>query len=825
MGSTLTPSSPNPTFGFMPSSRYFGGPATNLGQVSGFPVEDFAGLVTALKNFKRLPLTRSAFHTLPATERARLKRNDYVTAATFKADGSRRTEFAVSCNLIALDIDDASQAKQMLSQPWEEILPTHPLIVWHTVSSTTEAPRLRILVAADSIPISRYAEAVRTVGEAFGLSSITSESLVPVQPMFLPVVFEDQQDSPIAYERLEGEPFTHEHITTTRGPAAPAGEEGVDTDLAHLRLPIDNLTLEDARDVLRKLDPDCSMREWVEVGMGLKHQFGAEGYVIWDDWSSKGGKYGGEDETQARWNSFKPHPTNRAPVTMRTLIHRATLRGWNNPALTRRMYDQIAAFIRSSVSTEKLLDEVPRMIARATPLIGDLEKKSLLHTMKSVCAERQFPISLTDLRDAVRKVELDAAKGGVANWARNFCYVTSTNHFFQYDTGRKFSPEVLDLAYQTSTNADVHALRARDYLITVANVPQVEATRYEPAHENRQFYTDNGVPYLNIYRATYPKADDSRADEAGEVFMEHLHNLVAERQYREWLIDWLCYPVVNPGKKIRWSVLLQGAQGCGKTFLACAVAAVLGQENVRKLAASDVFDRYNGWAFGSQLVFLEEVRVVGHNRFAVMDRLKPCISDDQISVREMFEPPRTVPNITNYMMFTNHHDALAVTDEDRRYFVLKSRIQHREQVAELGDEYFDRIFGMLEHNAGGLRAWMLKRKFTDGFKPNGRAPMTSYLTELATTAASPLAAAVEQAIQDNAHPLVAPDLLSLQVLRTLLGEMNVGVFSDQALGLVLMEHGWRRADRIRLGDSRHTMWTKKFKGDIAHAANSRLEVI
>lgn len=810
----------------MPSPRYFGGPSSNLGQVSGLPVENFSGLVSALKHFKRLPLTRAAFHTLPATERARLKRNDYVTAAVFQADGSRRTEFATHCNLVALDIDDAGQARQVLSQRWDDILTGHPLVIWHTVSSTEEAPRLRILVAAEDIPIARYGDAVRTVGAAFGLSSITSESLVPVQPMFLPVTFEGEETSPIVYERLEGEPFTISGImvVSQSAPATPS-DDSADTDIAHLRLPIENFTLEDARDVLRKLDPDCPMREWIEVGMGLKHQFGAEAYAIWDDWSSKGSKYGGDEETQYRWNSLKAHPANRAPVTMRSLIHRATLRGWTNPTLTKRQYDTIAAFIRSAISTEKLLDEVPRMIARAAPLIGDLEKKSLLHTMKQVCTERQFPISLPDLRDAVRKVELEAAKGGVAAWAKNFCYVTSTNHFFQYDTGRKFSPDVLDLAFQTSTAEGVAALRARDYLITVASVPQVEATRYEPAHENRQFYSDKGIPYLNIYRPTYPAADEARADEAGEVFMEHLTNLIAEPQYREWLLDWLCYPVVHPGTKIRWSVLLQGAQGCGKTFLAVAIAAVLGNEHVRKLAASDVFDRYNGWAFGSQLVFLEEVRVVGHNRFAVMDRLKPCISDDMISIREMFEPPRTVPNITNYVMFTNHHDALAVTDEDRRYFVLKSRLQHREQVEELGDEYFQRIFGMLNTNAGGLRAWMLKRKFSADFKPDGRAPATIYLQELAKTAASPLAAAVTQLIADNAHPLVAPDLLSLQVLRTLLADMNVGLFSDQALGLVLMEHGWQRADRVRIDEVRHTLWVRRFKGDPAKIAHARLELI
>jgi energy-coupling factor transporter ATP-binding protein EcfA2 len=96
--------------------------------------------------------------------------------------------------------------------------------------------------------------------------------------------------------------------------------------------------------------------------------------------------------------------------------------------------------------------------------------------------------------------------------------------------------------------------------------------------------------------------------------------------------------------------LIQGGEGCGKSTLAEILRAVLGRRNISKLNATDVMNsQFNDWAYGSQLVVMEEVRMMGHNRYAVMDTMKPCISDDFIGLNCKFEPKRTVPNVTNYL--------------------------------------------------------------------------------------------------------------------------------------------------------------------------------
>lgn len=817
----------------MSPSLFFGGDANALGTVSALPSPDFASFVDqVLRVERRLPVTREEFHALPKPERDRMKRQAYITPATFRSETSpRRSGEAITCNLVCLDIDDAGEAKTLLTQKWDELLPNVAFVVWHTISSTPEAPRLRVVVSAAQIPCSRYAEAVRTVAEMIGLTNVTHESLVPVQPMFLPTVFADSTEHPFVYVRAKGEPFTLSDILSdVEKVIAGANADSADVgDIEYLRSPVDGITLEDAADALQHLDPDCSMQQWIETAAALKHQFDSkEAYELWDKWSAKGSKYVDQDETEYRWSTLKANPTDRAPITIRSLFKAAQARGWSNPHLTHRIHLDIAAWLKSpSRTTEELLDEGLKRIAKAGPTIGNLERKSLMATFKEVLTARQLTITLPDIRSEVKKLEVEAQKSsGHPPWAKGVCFVTSLNKFYRYTADRRFAPEVIDLMYSAPAVGDEKPPRPRDYLVQVAQVPQVEALRYEPAQGDKRFYVEGGVPYCNIYLPTYAKPDKDRAAEAGAIFMDHVNHLVAEVEHRRTLVDFLAYHVQFPGKKIRWAILLQGGQGCGKTFLSVVMGAVLGRRNVRKLAATDVLNgQFNGWAYGQQLTFMEEVRIVGHNRFAIMDRLKPCISDDEISLRELHEPARTVPNLCNYVMFTNHHDALAVNDGDRRYFVLASPLQRPDQIAALGEGYFSRLFNMVHENASGLRAWFEAYEISKSFQPEGRAPMTKYLRELAETSQSPLAAAVTTVIRDGGHPLVTSDLVSITALRALVNDQNIGPFSDQALALVLLEHGWIRGPRISLDNVKHSLWSKDLVGDIATIARNRAEII
>lgn len=814
------------------NSRYFYGTPAALGSVQALAQQSFADLCReVVSDPVTLTLTRAGLHALPEKEQQKAKRSDYLVPAVFTASPSpRKTEHATKCNLLFLDVDDAGQAKALLEQGWDA-LTDFGHVVWHTARSTPKATRLRICVSAEGVPVTRYAAAVRTIATLLGLPDVTHESLVPVQPMYLPVTFQDEDQSPIITSNPDGDPFLPTDIEDkSRSDSSPSDPDNLPSgDLDHLRAPMEGITLKDAESALLSLDPDCSMQQWIEVAAGLKHQFGDDALPLWDQWSSKGEKYVDQEETDYRWSTLKANTPDRAPVTIRTLFKFATDRGWSNKALTQRLFTEANAWLNSSArSTEELLDQGAKRIAKIATVIGSMERRALIQTFKSVMNGRNVPVSLSDIRKDIKEAETIATKtGGVPAWAHGLCYVTALNKFYRHASDRRFAPEVLDLMYTSPEDSEGDSMRPRDFLMKVVQVPCVENLRYDPAMGEKRFFKTETVPYVNTYRASYPKPEPEKAAEAGQIFTEHLTNLIAEHEYRTVLLDFLSYLVQHPGRKIRWAILLQGAQGCGKTFLAVCASAVLGRRNVKKISAGNVLEgTFNSWAYGSQLTVLEEVRIVGHNRYGVMDQLKPCISDDEISVRNLHEPVQTVPNITNYLMFTNHHDSLAIKDDDRRYFVLASPLQRADQIASLGgSDYFDRLFGMVNTNAAGLRSWFEQRTISKDFRPDGRAPRTRYLADLAANAATPLQSAVQEALAEEGHALVRRDLVSLGALRSVLDDDHLPHFSNQALASVLRDLGWEKRERVEIEGLKHLLWTQGVVLDPVGKARGRSEVI
>ena len=832
--------------------QYFGGAAGQLGEVSLLPQTDFASLAKELLGHPvTLNLTRAQFFALPKPERDRIKRVPYITPAAFRRAQSKRLYAeATLAHLVALDIDDSAQAAPFAHRPQlaADALEPYACAVYATASSTPEAPRLRVLVSAMGLPLQRYSEAVDAVARRLGLPSVTRESRVAVQPMYLPCQFSDDDPlvhHPLLLARVEGRAMTPSDLDSEadpdaaalpaaapKGRGAPDGDEERVADLDFLRPTRDDVSMDDIREALNALDPDCTYPEWLEIAASLRHQFphdpeSSEAYAAFDAWSSRGAKYAGTEETLAKWRSLRHTPKGRAPVTVRTLLHRAAEAGWSRAAaVQQRCYARCMDWLSDPNRTAtELLSQAAKRIA-ATPLLSSLERGTLLSRLQDVLRQRKLKVSRADLKREMSAVERELRGRDAADanslkstpdnqlppWARGLCYVAATNEFFQRSSGRSYNPEVLDNVYGVYLmNGDSESgkptTRPRDFLLNLARIPRVDAFRYDPAHPDQIFVTEGKKRYVNIYVPSYPEADASEAAEAADMLHEHAANLFPCEREQCLLLDFMAYQVQNPGAKIRWATLIQGAQGCGKTALADVMRAALGHHHVRTVDA-DVLLRssYNDWAAGSQLVVMEEVRVVGHNRHEVMNRLKPCITNEVIAINRKYQDIQQVPNVSNYLLLTNHHDSLAVQDGDRRYFVLHSALQTKEQVLALGADYFRRLYSVINGKGAGIRHFFENWEISREFNPHGHAPHTRHLKELVESGSSPLASAVRAAVHDGVAALVKPDLVSVKHLRTAIEPERLGVTSDQTLAAVLRELGFRAAGRVRLGDERSTLW-------------------
>ena len=853
---------------------YWGGNARNLGLIAPLPQKDWRTLVREVfSQCVILNVTRQQFAALPKAKRDKVKRTPFfVPCALTPGMTERKLEHVAFCDLIPLDIDDAHDAAPIVANPelLRSALAPHPFCCYTTASSTEAAPRVRIVVAAHHIPLAGYKQAVQYVASRLGLKAVTPESLVAVQPMFLPTLFAEEDiavHSPLLIAEEEGDPVTAD-VSPDGVVAVSSRKTGTAADgsdpLDFLTPKMGNITLAEVQTALGFISPDIGYAAWLSVAAALRHQFCGSSeddqaaFEAYDSWSAKGAKYAGREETLAKWKSLVPNPTSRAPVTLRSLFHLAVEGGMSPAALTQKTFKSVLAWIQDDHLASELMRDGIKLIASA-PLLDPLERQVLLKHLGKALTSRGMGVSMADLKTRLKKIEARLGydpeakvaplpEGQLPPWARGMVYVASDDEFFVRASGRQFSPKVLDSMYGVQLMGGEKepgdngkpATRPQDFLLNILRIPRVDGYRYDPANPHEVFLHDAGKRYLNTYRPLYPEADKSLAAEAEDILCAHLERLITEPQYREIMLDWCCYQVQHPGFKIRWAPLLQGAVGSGKTVIAEMMRQVLGPTNVKLVDGSTLFDSFTGWSSGSQLACVEEIRVTGASRHQVMNMLKPRISNDRITVRRMRVEAVEEPNTTNYLLLTNHHDAICPSEDERRYFVLFSALQTREQVLDVPEGYYLKVYNAIATKRdktagdliGGVRHFLENRKInpTSGFNADGHAPITKYLLQMLGAAASPLAAAVREALDDGDHPLVKPDLVSLKSLHALLEtQRGIGFFSDQGLSAVLREMGFVSNVRIRLGDektsqTRHTIWTHltRFKGDAQDEARTRL---
>ena len=851
----------------MPPQYFQGRSVTGL--VSASEAKTFSDVVELFRICPTLGLTRASFLALDEKERNKKKEVPFFVAACFKGSPSQRVYHeATFCNLIFLDIDELKEKNPVTGKmEYSGVCPAAPFVnnpetlyaalgelnfaAHTTASSTPEKPRMRVVVDADSIPVADYIHAVSYVANLMGIT-LNKESKVAVQPMFLPTQFQDSTaiDHPLIAHRTNGLTLLSSVIgdATQDTPATGYSRSTKNGDLPSidsldfLRYPIAEINLTVAREALEFIDPDCNYHEWLKVAAALAHQFGNlceeelfdEAYELFDEWSAKGTKYVDSKETRKKWDSLRPSPIGRLPVTIRSLLHDAKAGGWDDKRVKESCFATLTRWMEDGAKniTELLEKGVQKIVGSPLPLSA-MQEEMLVDQLRLLAKTRfESKVSVTAIRKDIAKLKADIrAQGKSAErikepiWAKNVLYVASPGEFFRHHTGEKYKPDRFDLSYARhllptedslrETGQPVNAttlskplVSPTDYALNNLKIVTAYDYAYAPSRPSDIFfYDDMRRKLVNTYSPTYPELDPKNADAAGKLLLAHLGNLIAEEEHRRTMIDYMAHNVQLPGRKIRWGVLLQGTEGCGKTFIAEAMKVVLGGEHVMTIDGSAIGKGWNEWAFGHQLVVLEEVRIAGTNRHEVMNALKPLITNAEVTINERNRGTRTVPNISNYLLFSNHHDALALDPGDRRYFVIKSPLQTKPQVLALGESYFLELFGMLQNRAGALRSFLMDWDISTSFNPDGHAPRTKYVADLIADTAGDLTAAIRRLLLEGDYPLVQFDIVSSKSILDIFQVEGIRG-SAQQIAQVLRQEGFTQIDRHLIGGEKHYLWCR-----------------
>ena len=777
-----------------------------------------------------------------------VKGGSYIIGGHYSAP-ERLEAKLVSRSLLTIDVDDAGLT-------WDDLEfrvtfgLRYAYVAYTTFSHTPEHPKIRLVIPLSRpVTLGEYRDVSRAFVAEWGVKVDTC-SFIPNQLMFMP----HAPDPALAWsDAAGGDPYP---VPSRDDQAASSDAGDGDSDLERM---VANQPLDLSDDMvdayLSAYDPAAlEYGEWLEVGIALHHQYQGEivtGYRRWLHWSARSAKHDAKG-MPARWRSFgRESPSRR--LTFASVIHRikdsgqavAVERGGDGDAggddagddardtVNTAQVVEAAAFERlardaAAVDSVAAYDAYKARVQRMTLGVLPLDKRAMLAREVYEAWGKNEGLTRTDIKREMKPVKRHEGVVAVSArpvWARDWVYIQTTCEFYNVALHYPVKREAFDATYGREAECAVAEMQASRLALNDYRIDTVVDVMFWPGagmiynHDGRRMlnsYHDSGVRPCDVI--------DADGQSVIDMVLAHVRFTLDDVAEQRLLIDFMAWVVQHPGEKINWSIVLQGAQGTGKSFFGAVMMLVLGT-NARNIEPSALSGRFTGWAHGATLVIVEEIRVVSENRFEIIDRLKPFIANATISIEEKGRDHRTVPNFTSYLMFTNHKDALPLGSGDRRYAPLFSRVQSEQQLFdELGGvdgagDYFSKLFGESERRADALSRWLRDWQISDGFRAKGRAPHTRARDSMMALGVSPERSQIEDAIEKHCCAAISDQVLDVTWLNRLCeGEGDI-LPKTRAITAILLDMGYEqvkdRRIKIRKTGAYHYVWHRDCDDDTA----------
>lgn len=731
--------------------------------------------------------------------------------------GGKHGDKVAQTSLLMLDYDGPEGALDWMDF-WLELssLP-YTLAAYTTRSYTGDNIRFRVVVPfATPLDRSKHAAAVRHVvdqlPESWG-AWLDGCSMRPDQVFFLSCVM--SEDSPFESIDFDGEMFDPAAMGLSEEVEEHAGDMGgLDAlDAAVQGAPCD-LTDDEVAAYLDALDPstlsyggDEGVFGWLDVGMALAHQYqGSDaGFKRWVQWSARCEEKHEERGMRARWNSFDIAPRGRKPLTFASVIKRVRDAGGamavvvDDDGNEATLFDRLLEEARGVDSIDSCVALTTKISAMSSAVLPAMSRSMLVSEIYDAFGKGANITKSSIKDDAKIKKRGATAANDRPEWMRGWCYIEKTSEFYYPKTSIALPEKGFNGRYtrEPECRQGTKIIDASVLALKFCGMPTVVDRMYWPGAG--VLFECNDEKYVNAYSPSGIAPVDT-IDAAGqaaiELMLAHFEILISDERERTIVLDWLTFVYQNPGKRVNWALLIQGAQGIGKSYISQMMSNIMGH-NTQQLDSRAIKERFTGWAQGTVLTVIEEISVQGESKYEIIDRMKPFITNDTVQIEEKFKGHRTVPNFTSYIAFTNHKDAIPVSDGDRRYCVIYADIQSERALFEkLGGlegsaDYFAELFSQTEAHAGAIARFFKDRQISDAFNPKGRAPETRALATIKRLSVSENDELVEDAINEHWCDVINDKIIDITFLQNLAESMSASKFPKaSALRKVLMSLGY-----------------------------------
>ena len=593
---------------------------------------------------------------------------------------------------------------------------------------------------------------------------------------------------------------------------------------------------------------------WLKVGMALKHQWAEtaredEAMAVWSRWASKSDKYV-EGEADERWAGFTGG--SGGWVTFGSIRWLSKEHGGKTKiaqvkppeevvADSQRAKKVVMGAINASVGMHELRDAARR--ARSVELTADDQDDVVRCLRKRAKA----------LEEPMNKAEADALVAfDRRGWFLERAKALSWGETLYLQVGAK--PAILEMADVMVEHSRESFNSAYGYRLvagTVAATGGKADPLAEPWMVACNLTQDDGAPLVPRVHGwgykpgtgrvfTGPTADllanSWQAWDRGTSDMlwtdEEAADVALWQQHLTWMLgaknaavltQFLAWPVQHPEQRVRWCYTVLGPEGNGKSMVMhCLMRSVLGQRNVSTVGPSDLATpQYNGWSNAGVMGCIDELHVDADTskEFAVVNALKPALTDDVLRVSDKYRKAIVVDNVTTWYATSNFMVPFRMQgDTGRRWFF--ARCVHNDVkgiAASLGGAnerkaYFTRLAVAARRSSAALRGWLMRVPL-EGFDPQ-HSPVCGHMDAMLEASADPIVCMIRTALETPTQH-VNEDVIGIKMLISKLAAASMSDrITDRVVAKKLLDLGYRIAVRnedpwratVRSQDTRTTWY-------------------
>ena len=343
-----------------------------------------------------------------------------------------------------------------------------------------------------------------------------------------------------------------------------------------------------------------------------------------------------------------------------------------------------------------------------------------------------------------------------ADFFKGFCYVVSLNRIVT-PIGLTLNQDTFDATYgnysfiMDNTNTKVADSAWKAYLKSQAiDHPRAEMASFYPDRPPMDIWMIGNKRHLNTYRPIEVPSKKGNP----QPFLDHIAKILPAFEDRSILIAYMAAIVQHKGVKFQWCVLIQGVEGNGKSLLSECVINAIGKDHCYSPKASELTARFNSWIENRIFIEVQDI-YVPKEKIEVLETLKPMITSNWLEVEGKGKDKETKHICANFILNSNHKDALKKTENDRRFAIFFCKQQTFSDLKRDGMEgdYFPRLYAWLRRDGFAIVTDYLQNyKIPDVLNPAKdchRAPTTTSTDEAIEYSASPIEQEIVNAINED----------------------------------------------------------------------------